>query len=60
MGQLRWPLFAQCGQVKSRTGCGQNMGGWASAKLLLGLYGHFLATERTGFLDAIGGSEGRG
>ena len=30
------------------------MGGWASAKLLLDLYGHFLPTESTGFADAIG------
>ncbi len=35
----------------------QNMGGWASAKLLLDLYGHFLPTESTGFADAIGGSK---
>ena len=37
----------------------QNMGGWASAKLLLDLYGHFLPTESTGFADAIGGSKWR-
>ena len=35
----------------------QNMGGWASAKLLLNLYGHFLPTESTGFGDVIGGSK---
>ena len=29
------------------------MGGWASAKLLLDLYGHFLPTESTGFADAL-------
>ena len=31
------------------------MGGWASAKLLLDLYGHFLPTESTGFADALDG-----
>jgi hypothetical protein len=35
----------------------QEAGGWASAKLLLDLYGHFLPTESTGFADAIGGSK---
>lgn len=29
------------------------MGGRASAKLLLDLYGHFLLTESTGFADAL-------
>ena len=33
--------------------CVQDMGGWASAKLLLDLYGHFLPTETTGFADAL-------
>jgi len=32
-------------------------GGWASAKMLLDVCGHFLPTESTGFADAIGGSE---
>jgi hypothetical protein len=34
------------------------MGGWASAKLLLDLYGHFLPTESTGFADAITAANG--
>ena len=34
----------------------QAMGGWASAKLLLDLYGHFLPTETTGFADALDGT----
>ena len=29
------------------------MGGWASAKLLLDLYGHFLPTETTGYADSL-------
>ena len=33
------------------------MGGWASAKLLLDLYGHFLPTETTGFADALDGTK---
>ena len=33
------------------------MGGWASAKLLLDLYGHFLPTESTGFADALDGTK---
>ena len=35
----------------------QAMGGWASAKLLLDLYGHFLPTETTGFADALDGTK---
>jgi hypothetical protein len=35
------------------------MGGWASAKLLLDLYGHFLPTETTGFADALSGGRRR-
>ena len=31
----------------------QSMGGWASAKLLLDLYGHYLKTESSGFADTI-------
>ena len=31
----------------------QTMGGWASAKMLLDLYGHFLPTESTGYADAL-------
>ncbi len=31
----------------------QEQGGWASAKLLLDWYGHFLPTETGGFADAI-------
>ena len=31
----------------------QAMGGWASAKLLLDLYGHYLATESSGYADAL-------
>ncbi len=34
------------------------MGGWASAKLLLDLYGHFLPTESSGFADALSGPSG--
>jgi integrase len=37
----------------------QAMGGWASAKLLLDLYGHFLPTETTGFADALSGGPRR-
>ena len=33
--------------------CIQTMGGWASAKLLLDLYGHHLPRESTGFADAL-------
>ena len=32
----------------------QAMGGRASAKLLLDLYGHFLPSESSGYADAIG------
>ena len=31
----------------------QNAGGWASAKMLLDVYGHFLRSESSGFADAI-------
>ncbi len=31
----------------------QTMGGWASAKLLLDLYAHYLPTESTGYADAL-------
>jgi integrase len=37
----------------------QNMGSWASAKLLLDLYGHFLPTETTGFADALSDAPAR-
>ena len=37
----------------------QEMGGWASAKLLLDLYGHFLPMETTGFADALTGAPRR-
>ena len=33
----------------------QAQGGWASAKLLLDTYGHFLPTETTGYADALSG-----
>jgi integrase len=32
----------------------QNRGGWASAKLVLDLYGHFLPSDYHGFADALG------
>jgi len=38
----------------------ENMGGWASAKLLLDLYGHFLPTESSGFADALSSPTGSG
>ena len=31
----------------------QEAGGWASAKMLLDVYGHFMPTESAGFADAI-------
>ncbi len=31
----------------------QNMGGWASAKVLLDTYGHFLPTETDGYADVL-------
>ena len=31
----------------------QSMGGWASAKLLLDLYGHYLPRENKGYADAL-------
>ena len=31
----------------------QAQGGWASAKMLLDVYGHFLPTESRGFADAL-------
>jgi len=37
----------------------QAQGGWASAKLLLDTYGHFLPTETTGCADALSGDPGR-
>ena len=32
----------------------QSRGGWASAKLVLDLYGHFLPSDYSGFADALG------
>ncbi len=37
----------------------QAQGGWASAKVLLDCYGHYLATESTGFADALSGAPER-
>ena len=37
----------------------QAQGGWASAKLLLDTYGHFLPTETTGYADALSGDPRR-
>jgi len=37
----------------------QAQGGWASAKVLLDTYGHFLPTETTGYADALSGAPGR-
>jgi len=34
----------------------QSRGGWASAKLVLDLYGHFLPSDYSGFADALGGA----
>jgi integrase len=36
----------------------QEMGGWASAKMLLDVYGHFMPTESAGYADAITASNG--
>jgi hypothetical protein len=36
----------------------QEQGGWASAKVLLDTYGHFMPSESHGFADAIMGSNG--
>ena len=37
----------------------QARGGWASAKVLLDVYGHFLPSESSGFADALSGAPGR-
>jgi integrase len=38
----------------------QEAGGWASAKMLLDVYGHFMPTETRGFADAITAPDGPG
>ena len=38
----------------------QDQGGWASAKVLLDTYGHFMPSESHGYADAIMGSNGFG
>ncbi|MCH7867921.1 MAG: site-specific integrase [Myxococcales bacterium] len=38
----------------------QEQGGWASAKVLLDTYGHFMPSESHGYADAIMGSNGSG
>jgi Phage integrase family len=37
----------------------QAQGGWASAKMLLDTYGHFIPADTTGYADALAGAPGR-
>lgn len=36
----------------------QQIGGWASAKLLLNVYGHFIPTETEGYADNLASPDG--
>ena len=62
MGGTRISIHSERGRSLAR---GTNLkwlqaqGGWASAKVLLDWYGHFLPTESKGYADALSDSPGR-